>query len=101
VWEEFPAACVPQVRAPGALVADKLIKQIAGDLGVAERTVKSGRASAMTELWAGPAAELGWLTERLGALSDDSRRPYPYGARCPLGRRPPPLDRASFAGCAQ
>jgi FixJ family two-component response regulator len=52
------------------VVAGKLNKQIADELGVAERTVKAERASAMAKLEAGSAAELGRLAERLGALPE-------------------------------
>jgi FixJ family two-component response regulator len=52
------------------VVAGKLNKQIADELGVAERTVKAERAAAMAKLGAGSAAELGRLAERLGALPD-------------------------------
>jgi FixJ family two-component response regulator len=51
------------------IVAGRLNKQIAGDLGIAERTVKAERAELMTKLGAGSAAELGRLAERLQQLS--------------------------------
>jgi RNA polymerase sigma factor (sigma-70 family) len=47
------------------IVAGKLNKQIAADLGVAERTVKSQRANVMAKLGVGSVAELGRLAERL------------------------------------
>jgi FixJ family two-component response regulator len=51
------------------VVAGKLNKQIAGDLGIAERTVKAERAQVMLKLGVGSAAELGRLAERLRQLS--------------------------------
>lgn len=51
------------------VVAGKLNKQIAGELGIAERTVKAERAQVMVKLGAGSAAELGRLAERLRQLS--------------------------------
>ena len=51
------------------IVAGRLNKQIAGDLGIAERTVKAERAEIMAKLGAGSAAELGRLAERLSRLS--------------------------------
>jgi len=47
------------------VVAGKLNKQIAGDLGVAERTVKAQRAQVMAKLGATNAAELGKIAEQL------------------------------------
>ena len=54
------------------IVVGKLNKQIAIDLGVAERTVKSERAAVMSKLGAGSAAELGQLAERLRRLEAES-----------------------------
>ena len=51
------------------IVSGKLNKQIAGEMGIAERTVKAERAAVMTKLGAGSPAELGRLAERLGRLS--------------------------------
>lgn len=51
------------------VVAGRLNKQIASELGIAERTVKAERATVMSKLGAGSAAELGRLAERLAALS--------------------------------
>jgi len=51
------------------VVAGKLNKQIAGDLGIAERTVKAERAQVMVKLGVSSAAELGRLAERLRQLS--------------------------------
>ncbi|MET0544011.1 MAG: response regulator [Variovorax sp.] len=47
------------------VVAGKLNKQIADELGTSERTVKTQRASLMVKLGAESAAELGSLAERL------------------------------------
>ena len=47
------------------IVAGKLNKQIAGDLGIAERTVKAQRAQVMAKLGATNAAELGRIAEQL------------------------------------
>ena len=52
------------------VVAGELNKQIAGALGIAERTVKLQRAQLMTKLGASSAAELGRLAERLQQLPD-------------------------------
>jgi FixJ family two-component response regulator len=54
------------------IVIGKLNKQIADELGVAERTVKSERAVVMSKLGAGSAAELGQLAERLRRLDSQS-----------------------------
>lgn len=51
------------------VVAGKLNKQIADELGVSERTVKSQRAQLMDKLGAGSSAELGALAERLRSLA--------------------------------
>jgi FixJ family two-component response regulator len=48
-----------------AIVAGKLNKQIAHDIGVAERTVKAHRAQVMTKLGAGSPAVLGRIVEQL------------------------------------
>jgi FixJ family two-component response regulator len=52
------------------IVSGKLNKQIADDLGMAERTVKLHRAQVMQKLAAGSPAELGRLAERLRLLSE-------------------------------
>ena len=49
------------------VVSGKLNKQIAKELGVAERTVKLRRGSLMAKLGVGSAAELGRLAERLSS----------------------------------
>jgi FixJ family two-component response regulator len=52
------------------IIAGRLNKQIADELGIAERTVKLQRAQLMAKLGVGSAAELGRLAERLRHLSD-------------------------------
>ena len=52
------------------IVAGKLNKQIADELGIAERTVKAQRAQVMEKLGANSAAELGVLAERLRQLAE-------------------------------
>jgi FixJ family two-component response regulator len=52
------------------VVAGRLNKQIADELGLSERTVKSQRAQLMDKLGAGSSAELGALVERLRSLAD-------------------------------
>jgi FixJ family two-component response regulator len=47
------------------IVAGKLNKQIAGELGIAERTVKAQRAQVMSKLGATNAAELGKIAAQL------------------------------------
>jgi FixJ family two-component response regulator len=54
-----------------SVVCGKLNKQIAHELGIAERTVKLHRASAMAKLEVSSSAELGRLAERLRALADE------------------------------
>ncbi len=51
------------------VVAGRLNKQIADELGIAERTVKLQRAHLMAKLGAESAAELGRLAERLRSLA--------------------------------
>jgi len=52
------------------IVAGRLNKQIADELGIAERTVKAERAQVMTKLGANSPAELGVMAERLRKLSE-------------------------------
>jgi FixJ family two-component response regulator len=52
------------------IVAGRLNKQIADELGISERTVKMERAQVMAKLGVGSAAELGRLAERLRYLPD-------------------------------
>jgi len=51
------------------IVAGSLNKQIADDLGIAERTVKLHRANLMTKLQVGSAAQLGQFAQRLRELN--------------------------------
>jgi FixJ family two-component response regulator len=51
------------------VVSGRLNKQIADDLGIAERTVKLQRAQVMAKLGVSSVAELGRLAERLDGLS--------------------------------
>lgn len=53
------------------VVSGRLNKQIADELGVAERTVKAQRAHMMEKLGVGSSAELGRLAERLLQLRND------------------------------
>jgi FixJ family two-component response regulator len=52
------------------VVAGKLNKQIAGELGIAERTVKAQRAQVMAKLGAANAAELGRIAAQLRRRSN-------------------------------
>jgi FixJ family two-component response regulator len=52
------------------IVAGKLNKQIADELGTSERTVKTQRALLLVKLGADSVADLGRLAERLRHLSD-------------------------------
>jgi FixJ family two-component response regulator len=52
------------------VVAGKVNKQIADELAIGERTVKTERAQVLTKLGVGSTAELGRLAERLEQLSD-------------------------------
>ena len=64
------ASLTPRERAVfDRIVAGRLNKQIAVELGIAERTVKAERAQVMTKLGVGSAAELGLLAEQLKRLS--------------------------------
>ena len=66
------AALTPREReVVEAIAGGKLNKQIAHELGMAERTVKLHRARAMEKLSAGSAAELGRLAERLRILTGE------------------------------
>ena len=69
------AALTPREREVFDLVvAGRLNKQIAGQLGIAERTVKADRAQVLLKLGVGSAAELGALAERLRLLLGDAAR---------------------------
>lgn len=67
------AALTPREREVFDLVvAGRLNKQIAGQLGIAERTVKADRAQVLAKLGVGSAAELGALAERLRLLHGET-----------------------------
>jgi FixJ family two-component response regulator len=51
------------------VVAGKLNKQIGGDLGIAEKTVKVHRGRVMEKMGAGSLAELVRIAQRVGILS--------------------------------
>jgi FixJ family two-component response regulator len=53
------------------VVKGLLNKQIAGELGISEKTVKVHRARVMTKMRAGSVAELVRMTERVGAMLAD------------------------------
>jgi FixJ family two-component response regulator len=53
------------------IVAGKLNKETANELGIAERTVKLQRAHVMAKLGVGSAAQLGRLAERIRQLPDE------------------------------
>ena len=56
------------------VIAGHLNKQIAGDLGIAEKTVKVHRGRVMEKMGAGSLAELVHLSERLGLVRTEARR---------------------------
>ena len=56
------------------IVAGKLNKQIAADLGTAERTIKAHRAQAMEKMAVGSVAELVHLADELGGAAGPSGR---------------------------
>jgi FixJ family two-component response regulator len=55
-------------------VSGKLNKQIAGDIGAAERTVKAHRARVMEKMQAGSVADLVRMAERLGPPAEPPSR---------------------------
>ena len=59
------------------VIAGKLNKEIAADLGAAEGTIKAHRASIMEKLQAHSPAELGRITQELGSLSARINSPPP------------------------
>ena len=68
------ARLTPRERDVCILVVRGLLnKQIAGELGIAEKTVKIHRANAMEKLAAGSVAELSRLVERTGIMQGPSR----------------------------
>jgi FixJ family two-component response regulator len=69
------AALSPREREVFAqVVTGKLNKQIAGDIGAAERTVKAHRAKVMEKMQAGSVADLVRMAERLGPTSSPRER---------------------------
>jgi FixJ family two-component response regulator len=70
--EAFAVLSLRERQVFDLIVEGKLNKQIAAELGVAERTVKAQRASVMAKLGVGSVAELGRLAERLRGLAPDS-----------------------------
>jgi FixJ family two-component response regulator len=63
------ASLTPRERAVfESIIAGQLNKQIAAEIGIAERTVKLQRAQLMAKLGVGSAVELGRLAERLRRL---------------------------------
>ena len=92
------AQLTPREREVFALVvAGQLNKQIAGQLGIAERTVKAQRAQVMAELGASTAAELGRFAAQLRRAPDSRVRTR----NCPKGQRPLPAGKdAALAGRA-
>jgi FixJ family two-component response regulator len=64
-FEARLAALTPREReVMGHVVAGRLNKQIAGDLGIAEKTIKVHRARVMEKMRAGSVAELARMVER-------------------------------------
>jgi FixJ family two-component response regulator len=59
------------------VVTGKLNKQIAGDIGAAERTVKAHRARVMEKMQAGSVADLVRMAERLGVPAAPPEAPGP------------------------
>jgi FixJ family two-component response regulator len=70
LWQRFSSLTPRERDVFEAVASGKLNKQIADELGMAERTVKLHRAHVMEKLSAGSPAELGRLAERLRLLSD-------------------------------
>ncbi|MND06285.1 Response regulator protein TodT [compost metagenome] len=62
----------------GHVVRGKLNKQIAGDLGIHERTVKLHRTAITTKLRVQSVAELTRLTDEAGLLTE-SKPTFPKG----------------------
>jgi len=68
--ERFASLTARERLVLNLIVAGRLNKQIADELGIAERTVKAERAQVMTKLGASSPAELGVMAERLRKLSE-------------------------------
>jgi FixJ family two-component response regulator len=73
------------------VVTGMLNKQIAGALGVVEKTVKVHRARVMTKMQAGSVAELVRLADRLGVIlpAGSTAGRYPGSNGQAAGQRPP------------
>jgi FixJ family two-component response regulator len=68
LWARFARLTPREREVFERIVAGRLNKQIADELGIAERTVKLQRAQLMDKLGAGSPAELGVFAERLKQL---------------------------------
>jgi FixJ family two-component response regulator len=68
--EQFAGLTPREREVFDGITAGKLNKQIAGELCIAERTVKLHRAQLMSKLGVASAAELGRLAERLRQLAE-------------------------------
>jgi FixJ family two-component response regulator len=76
------ASLTPRERQVGALMVQGLLnKQIAWELGTAEKTVKVHRARVMDKLSVGSVAELARLAERTRTLRFEPSDPRPGGPR--------------------
>jgi FixJ family two-component response regulator len=75
-WRALYESLSPRERQVFAgLVAGKLNKQIAADIGAAERTVKAHRARVLTKMRMGSTAELARAATELGLVPADPPRP--------------------------
>ena len=64
--ERFDALTKRELEVLGHVVRGRLNKQIAGDLGIHERTVNLHRTAITTKLGVQSVAELTWLTDEAG-----------------------------------
>jgi FixJ family two-component response regulator len=69
--ERFASLTAREREVLDLIVAGRLNKQIADQIGLAERTVKAERAQLMAKLGASSPAELGVMAERLRTLSEE------------------------------
>jgi FixJ family two-component response regulator len=65
----------------GLVIQGRLNKQIAGDLGISEKTVKFHRGRVMEKTQAGSVAELVRQADRLGFKPTTGRERFPLGGR--------------------
>jgi FixJ family two-component response regulator len=65
----------------GLVIQGRLNKQIAGDLGISEKTVKFHRGRVMEKTQAGSVAELVRQADRLGFKPASNRERFPLGGR--------------------